>query len=98
MISAILTMLFRLYRGRRHRFDTPLSERIHKVCRGEQSRNGFFVEFALTCIREEVEVLATGFELIIFKLYVFFSIFKNLCFALYSPGDIYPNKKAHKDF
>ena len=41
---------------------------------------------------------ATGFELIIFKLYVFFLFFKILCFTLSSTGDIYPNKKAHKDF
>ena len=90
MISAILTMLFRLYRGRRHRFDTPLSERIHKVCRGEQSRNGFFVEFALTCIREEVEVLTTILTVIFLK---FVSLHKIRTEILYGfPLYVYGNR------
>ena len=77
-------MLFRLYRGRRHRFDTPLSERIHKVCRGEQSRNGFFVEFALTCIREEVEVLTTILTAIILKLVSLHKIRTEILYGLLS--------------
>lgn len=48
-----------MYRVRSRRFDTPLSDKTYKVCRLEQSRNRFFVEVILTCIRKEVEVLTT---------------------------------------
>ena len=51
MISVVLTALFCLYRGRSHRFDTPLSDKNNKICRVEQSCNRFFIESALTCIR-----------------------------------------------
>lgn len=77
-------MLFRLYRGRSHRFDTPLSERIHKACRGEQSHNGFFVEFALTCIRKEVEVLTTILTAIILKFVSLHKIRTEILYGLLS--------------
>ena len=77
-------MLFRLYRGRSRCFDTPLSERIHKVCRGEQSRNGFFVEFALTCIRKEVEVLTTILTAILLKFVSLHKIRTEILYGLLS--------------
>lgn len=84
MISAILTMHFRLYRGRSHRFDTPLSDKNNKVCRVEQSCNRFFVEFALTCIRKEVEVLTTILTAILLKFVSMHKIITEILYGLLS--------------
>ena len=55
-----------------------------KFCRVEQSCNRFFLEFALTCIRKEVEVLTTILTAIILKFVSLHKIITEILYGLLS--------------